>query len=67
MSTPRNLHALDNFKKGDKGSVMTHRVSRATAAGTPKGSSSVTALQDVEAGKNGWFEDTEVSSSDASR
>jgi hypothetical protein len=67
MTTPRNLHALDHFKKGDQGFVKTHRVSRATAAGTPGGWSRVTALQDVDAGKNGWFEDTEVASSDASR
>jgi hypothetical protein len=67
MTTPRNLHALDHFKKGDQGFVKTHRVSRATAGGTPHGSSRVMALQDVDAGKNGWFEDTEVPSSDASR
>jgi hypothetical protein len=67
MTTPRNLHALDHFKKGDKGTVKTHRVSRATATGTPPGSSPVTALQDVDAGKNEWFEDTDASSSDAAR
>jgi hypothetical protein len=67
MSTPRNLHALDSFKKGDQGSVKTHRVSRATVAGTPKGSSPVTALQDVDAGKNGWFEDSEPSPTEGAR
>jgi hypothetical protein len=50
MTTPRNLHALDHFKKGDQGFVKTHRVSRATATGTP-GVESFTALQDVDAGR----------------
>ena len=57
MTTPRNLHALDIFKKGDIGYARGHEVSRATASGTPKGSLLVTALHDVDAGKNGWFEE----------
>ena len=57
MATPRNLHALDIFKKGGIGYARGHRVSRATASGTPKGSLLVKALQDLEAGKNGWFEE----------
>ena len=59
------LEELDHFKKGDQGFVKTHRVSRATAAGTPKGWSRVTALQDVDAGKNGWFEDVIASSKES--
>ena len=52
-----NLHARDDFDKGDIGHVTGHRVSKATGAQTQKGSNLVTALQDVKAGTNGWFED----------
>ena len=52
-----NLHARDDFEKGDIGHVkIGHRVSRATEAETQKGSDLVTALQEVKAGTNGWFE-----------
>jgi hypothetical protein len=53
MTTPRNLHALDHFKKGDQGFVKTHRVSRATAAGTPAGGSCVTAFRMSTRGRTG--------------
>jgi hypothetical protein len=51
-----NLHARDDFGKGDIGHVIGHRVSKATAPETQKGSDLVTALQEVKAGTNGWFE-----------
>jgi hypothetical protein len=51
-----NLHARDDFDKGDIGRVIGHRVSKATEAETRKGSNLVTALQEVKAGTNGWFE-----------
>jgi hypothetical protein len=51
-----NLQARDDFNKGDIGHVIGHRVSKATAPGTQKGSNLVTALQGVKAGTNGWFE-----------
>ena len=55
----RNLQAQEDFGKGDVGCVTGHKVSRATKSGTPTptGSFLVTALQDVKAGTNGWFED----------
>jgi hypothetical protein len=52
-----NLHARDDFKKGDIGYARGHLVRQATESGTPIGSNVVTALQDVKAGTNGWFED----------
>jgi hypothetical protein len=51
-----NLNARDDFEKGDIGYATGHRVSRTMAPGG-KGSNPVTALQDVKAGSNGWFED----------
>jgi len=51
-----NLHARDDFEKGDIGYAIGHRVSRATEPRTPPGCTVVTALQDVKAGTNGWFE-----------
>jgi len=51
-----NLHARDDFEKGDIGHVIGSRVSKATEPKTQKGSDLVTALQDVKAGTNGWFE-----------
>ena len=51
-----NLHARDDFDKGDIGHVINHRVSKATASEIQKGSNLVTALQEVKAGTNGWFE-----------
>jgi hypothetical protein len=53
----RNLHAKDDFEKGDLGYVRGHLVSKATGSDAPAGSTTVTALQDVRAGMNGWFED----------
>jgi hypothetical protein len=53
----RNLQAREDFEKGDVGRATGYQVSRATQAGTPTGSCLVTALQDVKAGMNGWFED----------
>ena len=52
-----NLHARDDFEKGDIGYAIGHRVSRAAKPGTPHGSNVVTALQEVKAGMNGWFDD----------
>jgi hypothetical protein len=51
-----NLQARDDFDKGDIGYVRGHQVSKATGAETLKGSNLVTALQEVKAGTNGWFE-----------
>ena len=51
-----NLQARDDFDKGDIGHVIGHRVSKATEAETLNGSNLVTALQEVKAGTNGWFE-----------
>jgi hypothetical protein len=53
----RNLQAREDFKKGDVGCATGHKVSRATKSGIPTGAFLVTALQDVKAGTNGWFED----------
>jgi hypothetical protein len=53
----RNLQAREDFEKGDVGCATGYQVSRATKSGTPTGSFLVTALQDVKAGTNGWFED----------
>ena len=53
----RNLQAQEDFEKGDVGRATGHKVSRATKSGTPAGAFLVTALQDVKAGTNGWFED----------
>jgi hypothetical protein len=53
----RNLQARDDFAKGDVGCATGHKVSRAPSSGAPSGSFLVTALQDVKAGTNGWFED----------
>ena len=52
-----NLHARDDFAKGDIGYVTGHRVGQATGAETQKGSNLVAALQEVKAGTNGWIED----------
>jgi hypothetical protein len=51
-----NLHARDDFAEGDIGHVRGHQVRKATEPETQKGSNLVTALQDVKAGTNGWFE-----------
>ena len=51
-----NLQARDHFDKGDIGHMIGHHVSKATEPETLKGSNLVTALQDVKAGTNGWFE-----------
>jgi hypothetical protein len=53
----RNLQAREDFDKGDVGCASGHKVSRTTEPGTLTGSFLVTALQDVKAGTNGWFED----------
>jgi hypothetical protein len=53
----RNLQARDDFKKGDAGCVTGHVVRRTTQPRTSTGSFLVTALQDVKAGTNGWFEE----------
>jgi len=49
-----NLHAKSNFEKGDVGRVQGHAVVKINA--TDKGAGIVTALQDIRAGSNGWFE-----------
>ena len=49
-----NLHAKSDFEKGDRGRIHGHTVVKADAAA--KGEGIVTALQDVRAGGNGWFE-----------
>jgi hypothetical protein len=58
----RNLQARDNFEKGDIGCATGHQVSRTIQPGRPTGSFRVTALQDVKAGTNGWFEVNDQSS-----
>jgi hypothetical protein len=50
------LHARVDFDKGDIGYVGGYEVSKATEPEILKGSNLVTALQDVKAGTNGWFE-----------
>jgi hypothetical protein len=52
-----NLHARDDFKKGDVGYAKGHEVRRAIGPEAPGVSNVVAALQDVKAGTNGWFED----------
>jgi hypothetical protein len=52
-----NLHAKSDFKKGDLGRVSGHVVTKTTTS--DKRGSLVTALQDVTAGNNGWFEKTD--------
>jgi hypothetical protein len=49
-----NLHAKTDFQKGDVGRVAGHLVTKTDAASG--GGALVTALQDVKAGTNGWFE-----------
>jgi len=51
-----NLHARDDFNKGDTGYAAGHQVTRAPGVGAPVGMRRVTALQAVKAGMNGWFE-----------
>jgi hypothetical protein len=52
-----NLHAKSDFDKGDVGRVSGHTVTK--TSGFEKGASLVTALQNVSAGRNGWFETKE--------
>jgi cell division GTPase FtsZ len=49
-----NLHAKTDFEKGDIGRISGHEVIRVD--GSEKGQGLATALQDVRAGTNGWFE-----------
>jgi hypothetical protein len=49
-----NLHAKSDFSKGDKGRVVGHAVTKTDPDDTSP--FVVTALQDVAAGANGWFE-----------
>lgn len=51
-----NLHARESFEKGDLGRATGHTVSKPGGVES-NGSFLVTALQDVKAGMNGWFED----------
>jgi hypothetical protein len=62
----RNLQAQEDFKKGDVGCATWHKVSRTTQLGRPLGSFLVTALRDVKAGTNGWFEDQDSASASTS-
>ena len=52
----RNLHAISDFEKGDKGHVSGYRVRKVVDAEFTA-SGLVTALQDVKAGMHGWFDD----------
>jgi hypothetical protein len=63
----RNLQAREDFAKGDVGCATGHKVSRTTQPGRPLGSFLVTALQDVKAGTNGWFEDQRSTSPTTAR
>jgi hypothetical protein len=51
-----NLHARDNFEKGDLGCAIGHRVTKVIGETATPGSVLVMALQEVKAGDNGWFE-----------
>jgi hypothetical protein len=53
----RKLQAREDFEKGDVGCVIGNKVSKPTQPGRPVGSVLVTALQDVKAGTEGWFEE----------
>ena len=59
----RNLHARDDFQKGDLGYNWGHLVSKTPAAALIT-TRNVTALQDVKAGMNGWFEEGEMQDRD---
>jgi hypothetical protein len=50
-----NLLAVVDFKKGDFGFVVGHRVRKAVLE--PTGTHFVIAMQDIKAGTPGWFED----------
>lgn len=56
----KNLNAVSDFEKGDKGRVSGYRVTRVAVA-DQAGMTLVTALQDVKAGMNGWFDDSPAS------
>ena len=52
-----NLHAINDFLKGDIGRVCGARVSREAPVDS-EDRAVVTALQDIKAGMHGWFDDT---------
>jgi hypothetical protein len=52
-----NLNARDDFAKGDRGYVIGHQAFKTTGLRPPNASRLVTALQDVKAGANAWFDD----------
>lgn len=56
-----NLHAVNDFQKGDAGRVSGHRVTK-VAGFDPQDRGGVTALQDIKAGMHGWFDDTPTKS-----
>ena len=56
MTTPLNLHALETFKKGERGYLTGEGVTKFTGPEIPNGSILVKAIEDVPAGKNGWFQ-----------
>jgi hypothetical protein len=49
-----NLHAVNNFEKGDVGRISGHTAIKTDPNVNSVGS--VVALHDVKAGTNGWFE-----------
>jgi len=53
----RKLQVREDFEKGDAGCATGNKVGKPTRPGRPLGSVLVTALQDVKAGKKGWFEE----------
>ncbi len=52
----RNLHAKSDFEKGDQGHVQGHAVVKVDPSERRLGIATATALQEVRAGANGWFE-----------
>ena len=55
-SMTKNLQAVNDFQKGDLGPSLWPSGQQGEG-GTPQGESLVRALQDVKAGKPGWFDD----------
>ncbi len=58
MGTRLNLRALEDFKKGDLGCATRWGATKLTDfSGTRKDSILVKAGEDIQRGKDGWFEE----------
>ncbi len=60
MGTRLNLRALEDFKKGDLGCATrwgATNLKLTDFSGTRKGSILVKASEDIQRGKDGWFEE----------